>query len=128
MPSLRYDPGIYVTNGSTPVNHGAPANAAGIVGIAIKQQAPDPTAGLVTPMVIAASEPYYLQDKGEVLVDITGISSPAQGDPVYMVAATNALTKTVGSNLKFGRIVEVAGKRGVPAGKCRIDLDTKDSF
>jgi hypothetical protein len=131
MPYNRPGPGVYVVNGAAAINHGAPAAASGFVGVAVKQQARAWDQGLANQAVIDASEPYFLITKGVVQVPNTGISANVKGDPIYMTLATGALTPTgpgSGTVGKFGRIVEVAGARGVPPNKVRIDLDSKDSF
>jgi hypothetical protein len=128
MPYNRPGPGVYVTNGGTALNHGAPAVVANFVGVAVKQRTPPWTQGFQTPAVIAANEPFFLITKGVVQVPNGPITANVKGDPIYIVAATGALTATSAGNVKFGRIVEVAGQRGTPANSVRIDLDTKDSF
>lgn len=128
MPYSR--PGLvkYVTNTSGGnIAHLAPVSQSGAVGQAIKQKAPDPVAGLVNPQQIANGEDFIVLVKGVVQVANTGITGVAKGDAVYITAA-NALTTTVGTNAKFGRVVSIAGQRGTPAAMVRIDLDGKDSF
>jgi hypothetical protein len=71
-------------------------------------------------------EDYYLITKGVVQVPNTGLASSAKGDAVY-IATDNSLSPSgspVGS-VAYGRIVAVAGERGTPTGKVRIDLDLK---
>ena len=126
MPYNRPGGGVYVVNGATVLNHGQPVAQNGFVGVAVKQQNVPWDQGLSVQAQIQANEPYYIITKGVVQVPNTGISANVKGDPIY-IGAGNALTPTTGSP-KFGRIVEVAGARGVPANKVRIDLDSKDSF
>jgi hypothetical protein len=127
MPYNRPGPGVYVTNGGTPLNHNVPCAVNGFVGVSVKQKTVPWSAGLVTPAVIAANEPFFMITKGVVQVSNAAISSNVKGDPIYITAA-NALTATATSNAKFGRVVEVAGSRGTPPNQVRIDLDSKDSF
>jgi hypothetical protein len=131
MPYNRPGPGVYVTNGATPIAHGSPQYAAGFVGVAVKQLARVWSDSFAVQAQIDANEPYFLITKGVVQVSNAGISANVKGDTIYMTNATGVLTPTgpgSGTVSKFGRIVEVAGQRGTPAGKVRIDLDTKDSF
>jgi hypothetical protein len=107
--------------------HGAPVTESNFVGIAVKQKAPSAGAASGTPQhQIAVGEDFNIITKGIVQVD--AVAGFAVGDPVYIVEADNTLTETVGSNLKFGRVVYIAGQQGTPTGKVRIDLDKKDSF
>jgi hypothetical protein len=121
--------GTHVVN-STGGNltHNQPAVLNGLAGVVVKQKGTAWSAGLVTPAVIANGEKCWMITKGIVQVDNAAISGATKGDPVYITTA-NALTTTVGTNAKFGRVVELIGDgRSVPTGKVRIDLDTKDSF
>ena len=127
MPYNRPGPGVYVTNGGTPLNHNVPCVVNNFVGVSVKQRTPPWTQGFQSPAVIAANEPFFMITKGVVQVANAAVSSAVKGDPVYITAA-NALTTTVGTNAKFGRVVEVAGSRGTPPNQVRIDLDSKDSF
>jgi predicted RecA/RadA family phage recombinase len=104
---------------------------AGFVGVAVKQLARTWSDAFAVQATIDAGEPYFLITKGVVQVPNTGISANVKGDAIYMTNATSVLTPTgpgSGTVSKVGRIVEVAGSRGTPAGRVRIDLDTKDSF
>src|SRR4051794_40288349 len=126
MPYNR--PGMvkYVTNGGTAINHNQAVHNNGFVGVSIKQKAPLPTDSLATTKQIAANEPYAIQVKG--VVQVPTVAGFAVGDPVYIITATNVLTETSAGNVKYGKVVEVAGERGTPTGYCRIDLDAKDQF
>lgn len=136
MPYSR--PGyMYYDVATKSVVHGGSVTEHGMVGVAVKQgNAPFGTGpafsapGVVNPLLntIAIAEPFAMITKGIVEVPLTGIVTPAKGDAVYIVAADNTLTKTAGANLKYGRIVEIAGQRGCPTGKVRIDLDHKATF
>lgn len=117
---------VYLTAASD-LTHGQAVKQSGFVGQAIKQAAPSWQTGYSAVKTIATDEDYALRIKGVVCVPSTGISSPAVGDAVYITSG-NALTKTSSSNTAFGRIVGVAGSRGVPTGFVRIDLDAKDSI
>lgn len=126
MPPFRYDPGRHVVNGGSPINHGAAVvhAASGDVGIALKQTNPGWDEAYATQAQIKAAEPYYLQTRGECNVPTAGLTSPAQGDLVYITSG-NVLTKTGTGNKVFGEIVEIAPTRGLSPGRCRIDLDVK---
>lgn len=110
------------------LKHGQPVcDATGtFVGVAVKQKAPGFDEGMSVQNLIANGEQYMIITKGVVTVDT--VSGFAVGDDVWLIKAENKLTETEGSNLRFGRVVEVAGERGCPTGKVRIDLDAKDSF
>jgi hypothetical protein len=133
MPYNRPGPGVYVTNGGSPVQHGAPVTINGFVGVAVKQKSrlwSDAYSGQAT---IDAGEAFFIITKGVVQVGNgdAGIATAAVGTPVFITAA-GVLTTATGTP-KFGRVVEnggatKGGPRGTPAGKVRIDLDTKDSF
>lgn len=116
----------YVLKGITAstLEHGQPVAADEQVGVAIKQKAPDVTAGIVALQRIEKEEGFAMLVKGVTELPDTGISSPAKGDLVY-ITSENKLTKTKGENTAFGKIVELAGERGTPTGRVRIDLDQK---
>lgn len=127
MPYSRPGFAQYVKNetGGT-LKQGQPfRDGKGNVGIAVKQKAGHWQDGLTTQTLIAINEQFLLLVKGVVEVDT--VSGLAVGDKVFITSG-NVLTETEGSNDKFGRVTEVAGERGTPAGKVRIDLDRKDSF
>lgn len=138
MPYVRPGKIVYINAGATKaVNHGNPVTELNFVGTAIKQGVPpfgtgpafsSPGVPNATLIQVGVGEKFAIETKGVVQVPVTGISSPAVGDAVYIVAADNSLTKTASGNLKFGRIVELAGTRQTPTGFCRIDLDHKASF
>ena len=129
MPYNRPGPGVHVINGGTAIQHGTPQVNSGFVGVAVKQKVRAWSDAYSIQAQIDANEPYYLITKGIVQVPNTdaGVSALAKGAPVY-ISAAGALTGTGPAGGKFGRIVEIAGERGTPAGKVRIDLDAKDSF
>jgi hypothetical protein len=121
----------YVTLVGASVVHGAPVEQDGIVGVAVKQKAPASGAAAGSAQnTIVAGEKFAIISKGLVQVPVVG--SPAKGAPVYMTAATNALTLTgpgaPPTTYKFGQVAELAGERGCPTGFMRVDLDAKDSF
>jgi hypothetical protein len=126
MPYKRPGESQYVTNktGGT-LTHGQPFGNGKFVGVAVKQKAPSFADGMAVQNVIADNEEFLLIVKG--VVQVTTISGLEVGDKVF-ITNENKLTETEGSNQKFGRVVEVAGERGTPAGAVRIDLDKKDSF
>lgn len=119
--------GTHVVNDTAgTLTHGQPAVLQGHIGIVVKQKAQSWSAGLTGANLIAVGEKCWMITKGIVQVnDPTGLGADG---PVYITTA-NALTATVGTNAKFGRVVETTGDgRGVPTGKVRIDLDARDSF
>lgn len=126
MPANRPGRVAYVTNGGTALQHGAPVKNGSFVGTAIKQRQVGWDSVVADQTVIAASEPFAIIVKGKVLVP--QVSGFAKGDAIYIVAADNSLTKTAGSNFKFGIVTEPPADRGTPAGKCWIDLDLKSSI
>jgi molybdopterin converting factor small subunit len=127
------------TTGAT-IPHNAPVLINGEVGVAVKQKGRHWNEGLVTPERIELNEQFWLIKKG--IVQVTDLGTPlAKGAVVYIVPAAGGtgtpgtLTTTATGNVKFGRVVETVGVsasqgggRGVPTGKVRIDLDSKDSF
>jgi hypothetical protein len=126
MPENRPGRGVYVTNETGgDLDHGQPVAVDNYVGIAVKQKAIHWDEALSAASVIPDEEDFFLIDKGVVLVD--AVSTPKKGEAIYITGA-NALTKTKEGNTAFGRIYEIAGERGVPTGKMRVDLDAKDSL
>lgn len=127
MPYSRPGAGVYVTNGSGgTIKHGQPFTRDGFAGVAVKQKANSWKDGISTQALIADGEKFFLITKG--IVQVPTVSGFAVGDDVWIIAAENKLTETEGSNVRFGRVVEVAGERGTPTGMVRIDLDLKDGF
>lgn len=126
MPYSR--PGyMYYATATKAVNHGDPCVENGVCGVAVKQKAPPSTAAAGTPQKqIAVSEPFAIISKG--VVQVPNTITATKGAPIYITAATNALTLTAAGNVKYGLCVEVAGQRGTPTGRMRVDLDKKDSF
>lgn len=139
MPYVRPGKEFYAT-ATKSVVHDAPVIESNIPGVAVKQQVaafgtgPAFTApGVVNPLLVtvAVGEQFVIVSKGVVEVPVTGITSPAVGDAVYITAADNTLSKTASANQKFGRIVETATSqpnRGCRTGYVRIDLDHKATF
>lgn len=127
MPAVRPGNGHYATLTKDPVlKHGGVCEEDGFVGVAIKQKARGFAAGMSGQAVIDKGEEFFIVTKGEVTVDT--ISGLAVGDDVWIIVAENKLTETEGSNLRYGRVKAIAGERGCPTGKVRIDLDAKDGF
>lgn len=132
MPYSRPGKMFRVAAATKAVVHGAPCIELNVPGVAIKQGlAPFGTGpAFSSPGVINAAlntvqvgEQFTIITKGIVEVPV-GSLTPAVGDPVYIVAASNALSST-NTNPKFGRVVEIAGTRGTRTGYVRIDLDHK---
>lgn len=128
MPPVRPGNGHYATLSKELVlKHGGVCEQDGFVGVAVKQKARGFATGtLANQAVIDKNEKFFIVTKGLVTVDT--ISGLAVGDKVWIIVAENKLTETEGSNAQFGRVSEIAGERGCPVGKVRIDLDAKDSF
>lgn len=133
MPYQRPGNSVYVTNSTAgaALIHGQAvyeARDTGFeVGIAVKQKPAHWSDGLAAQNQIQNGEQYLILRRGVVQVPDTG-QGFADGDAVYITSG-NALTKTVGSNFKFGRVVEVpADGRGVPTGYVRVNLDERNSF
>jgi predicted RecA/RadA family phage recombinase len=126
MPYNRPGPGVYVTNGAAPINHGAPCVVDNFVGVAVKQRTRSWADGFANQAIIDPDEPFFIITKGVVQVPDTGLTGADKGEEVY-ISAAGVLTPGAGDH-KFGRIVEVAGERGTPLNRVRVDLDAKDSF
>lgn len=132
MPYSRPGYMKYVAAATKTTVHGDPCVETNFVGVAVKQRKPSSSAaaGVAGQKTIAIGEPFAIIAKGIVQVPNTGsgVAAANVGDPIYIIAASNLLTTTSTSNVKYGRLNEKAGSRGTPTGKCRIDLDDKDSF
>jgi hypothetical protein len=125
MPYERPGAGYYAT-ATKVVNHSAPVTEDGVVGVAVKQKAPKWDAGSATQAQIAIGESFHIRTKG--IKQVPFVAGATKGVPVYIVAASNALTLTAAGNLKYGRVVSLPGERGTPSGYMRVDLDAKDSY
>jgi hypothetical protein len=128
---------MFYATATKAVNHGAPCAENGVVGVAVKQKAVSAAAGIGgspdPQKQIGIGEQFAIISKGIVQVPIVG--SPAKGTPVFLTAASNALTLTgpaaPPTTLKFGLVVELPTdnpRRGVPTGYMRVDLDKKDAI
>jgi predicted RecA/RadA family phage recombinase len=132
MPYQRPGNSVYVVNNSGGIYlHGqAVVETVGSgkeVGVAVKQKPAHWSDGLTAQNQIQSLEPYLILRRGVVQVPDGGAGF-ADGDLVYITSG-NALTKTAGSNTKFGRVVEVpADGRGVPTGDVRVNLDERNTF
>lgn len=112
------------------VVHGAPCVEKNYVGVALKQIAAPAGTGLGSSLIntIQVTEAFVIATKGRVYIT-NPASAFAKGDPVYITVADNSLVAGAGTGIvKFGRVAEIAGERGVGTGKMRVDLDAKDSF
>jgi hypothetical protein len=132
MPYSRPGYMKYVAAATKAVVHGDPCVELNFVGVAVKQKKPSSGAasGTAAQKTVAIGEPFAIIAKGVVQVPNTGagVAAANVGDPIYIIPASNLLTTTASGNTKFGRLNEKAGSRGTPTGKCRVDLDDKDSF
>jgi len=130
---------MFYTTATKAVNHGQPVVEQGVPGVSVKQKSAGSGAGSGTPQKqIAIGEKFAIITKGVVEVVNTGagVAAAVPGTPIYIIAASNLLTTTSTSNVKYGMLIEnessVAtnrgGERGVRTGFCRIDLDKRDLF
>lgn len=128
MPYLR--PGNeYHCTAVRQVTHGNPCIVDGVPGIAISQKEPAATAGLVTPRVVAVDEDFVIAHQGICQIDASLLATGVRGDPVFINNTTDALAEAGGAGLvPFGRIIEVAGERGTPTGKIRINMNLRDTI
>lgn len=128
MPYSRPGKDFYFT-ATKAVQHGAPVTEAGITGVAIKQKAAPFGTGPASNVALSRveiGEDFAILVKG--VVQVPFVSTSVKGDPIYIIAASNTLTKTASGNVKFGVVVEVQSQRGTPSGLMRVDLDLKSTF
>ena len=127
MPEIRPGRAYYFT-ADLAVAHGAPVHRNGYVGIAIKKTAAPAGTGLGASVIttIQAGEAAHMETEGRALVNNSRQEGGtfAKGDAVNIRTADNLLTAAaVGAGVvAFGRVAEIAGERGVPTGKMRVDL------
>lgn len=117
---------LYYTTATKAVVHGEACIENGVSGVAVKQKAPPFGTGPATNVLlntVSIGEDFGIIDKG--IVQVAAVSTPAKGDAIYITASSNALTKTASGNVKYGVVVEIAGQRGTPTGRMRVDLDLK---
>jgi hypothetical protein len=143
MPYSR--PGyMHYTTATAAHRHGDPVVYDKVVGVAVKQKGAPSDVGLgseaagYASQAIASGEAFAIISKGIVQIYNTtngrkgGTNLAAvKGSPVFITAAhALALAGPAAETgpYKFGRVVEVAGQRGTPAGMIRVDLDKKDSI
>jgi hypothetical protein len=112
---------------SVAVRSGEPAADEGRVGTAIKTKTPaadTPRADLQT---IQVGEPYNMIVHGGISIPLAGLEAAVHGDLVYITTATNALSlNNPGAGRQvLGKVVELAGERGGPLDRLRVDLDQK---
>lgn len=123
MPANRPGRVVYVTNGGSAIDHGAPVlTAEGFVGVSIKQRQEGWDTTVADQSQIDANEDYAVIVKGKVLVDDDGFS---KGDALY-IDGSNALS-TDDTDTPFGIVTEEENERGTPDGKVWVDLDLKDA-
>lgn len=107
--------------------HGDPVVYNGVPGVAFKQALVGSGAGSGNVQkTIANAETFTIICKGRVEITNPG-DAMAVGDKLY-ITSTHVLTKTTTGNTKYGLVVEIAGTRGTPTGKMRVDLDLKSVF
>jgi hypothetical protein len=112
------------------VTHGYPCSEDHEAGVAVKQKEQSWELGIANRAVVAVGEQFAILKKGETQIPASLVSSPAKGDPLFILEADNTLSKTTGAGkLPFGRITSVAGdNRGTPTGFIRVDMDARDSI
>lgn len=124
---FNLEPGdvAYVT-ASAPVRHKAPAADDGYVGVAIKQAIPGADTPRADRDLIAAGEGYVMLLKGKADVNAADVPAIAKGALVYITEATNAISNAAGAGkVVYGKVSELAGERGTPADKVRVNLELK---
>jgi hypothetical protein len=139
MPEVR--PGeVHYATATAALKHGQATAIDGFVGQALKQQAYPAGTGLGAAAItdIAIGEKFIVQIKGRIYLanTQTGLDGAAalaavKGSPVYITIASGILNiagPASATVARFGRVTEVAGERGVGAGKIRVDLDAKDGL
>lgn len=124
MPKSRLPGRMYYAVATKSTQHGAPCVEDGVAGVAVKQKAPSATTALSTHRTIAISERFAIIAKG--IVQIPAEAGFAKGDNLYINPTNNDVSETDdATTVPLGKIVEVAGDRGVPTGSVRVDLDFK---
>lgn len=127
MPYNRPGRGVYVTNNGTTRVNGDPVALNNIVGVCIKQKAPVPPSLPVDAKTIQAGEDFFIVAKG--IVQVPSVGGAVKGDAIYIDTTSSALFGvTAAGRVPYGRVVELAGSRGTPVAKMRVDLDLKDSI
>ena len=125
MPKQSPSP-VYYARATKATTHGSPVIEDGVPGVAVKQKATSWGAGITGLKNIAINEDFLILVKGEV--QVPAIGGATKGAPVYITPATNALTLTAAAGLvPYGRVVELAGQRGTPTGKMKVDLDLRNN-
>lgn len=120
VPSLTK---VFIDAAAAEIADGAPCWVhAGVKGIVEKEKEPVTGTALDHLARVLINEPYFLIVHGEVQVD--AVEGVTKFDSVYIDPDDNTLIAThVGNETLFGLCTEVAGTRGVPTGKMRVDLD-----
>ena len=123
---FNLEPGsvAYVVAGVA-VRHKAVASDDGYAGVAIKQDIPPADGVRADRDLIGAGKAYILALRGKCDVLASDLPGITKGTLVYVVPATNAVTTTATSNVVLGRVSELAGERGTPADKVRINMDQR---
>lgn len=133
MPYLRPGNEYYAT-AVRAVTHGNPCVVDGVPGIGIVQSERGATAGLQTPRVAAIGEAFVIAHQGICQIDaslVTGVAT--KGANVYITVATDVLVGVAvagaapAGTIPFGKVVELAGQRGTPTGKIRINMNLRSA-
>lgn len=124
---FNLEPGnvAYVT-ASANVRHKAPASDDGYAGAAIKQKIPAADGVRADRDLIVASEAYIIVLRGKIDVPAASVPGIAKGAFVYVTDADNAVSAAAGAGKTvLGRVSELAGERGTPADKVRVNMDQR---
>ena len=98
----------------------------GYAGVAIKQKIPPADGVRADRDLIAAGEAYIVALRGKCDAPAASLPGIAKGAMVYVTEATNALATAAGAGVvPLGRVSELAGERGTPADKVRINMDQR---
>ena len=124
MPRFRPGEVQYVTNTTgAAIPHGKPCIVGSVVGIAIKQKAESPTAGLVSPPLIATNEDFLIKHKH--VAEVATVAGGTRDTLIYINTTTFALSTSATNSVPFGRVTDAAGQRGLPSTLMRVDMDRK---
>lgn len=107
-------------------NHGDLVTEQGFVGVAVKQQTPAADAPRTTRNQIAINESGLLLTSKVAEVPAASLPGVAKGALVYVATADNSLSTVAGAGkLVAGKVASLAGERGTPTDKVRINLRQK---
>lgn len=109
------------------ITHAKPHYQAGLRGIVQKQDEPKSFDSLASRTQVQSGIKYFLLTKGETEVD--ALAGATVGATVFINTTTDALTLTDpgAAAVPFGRVTNLPGTFGLPAGRMRVDMDLKDT-